>query len=351
MDYTTTIADLTGDAVLYRDLEPCDAALPRLATLRTALRMPPATMPPRKRDRDYARLALALALAARRHYGGPPLTALAVIGDTENDRLLATHLAALGELPTYGFIGEDRPVAAESIAWQTNIATATRWHLIHAWAATLEERGVNWASTALLIDLDKTLLGPRGRSDGAIDDARAEGALVIAHTIYPQLDVPAFRRNYAELCRQEWHGYTLDNQDYVVATALFAAAGALDLVALRRAIDAERTPTFAEELQASAAQLPSGLLPLHQELSSRVADGDPTPFKAFRRAELTATLERMADGRLTLCSEIYHLGLRLKAQGTLCLAASDKPTESAIPSAEQQALGMLPLHRMPAQVG
>ncbi|PDW04306.1 hypothetical protein [Candidatus Viridilinea mediisalina] len=350
MDYSATISDLTGDVVLYRDLEPCDAALPRLAALRAALNMPPG-QPPRKRDQAYARVALAVAHAARRHAGGPPLAALAVIGDTENDRLLATHLAALGELPTYGFIGEDRPVAAEHMVWHEQIATATRWHLIHAWATILESRGVDWARTALLIDLDKTLLGPRGRSDGAIDDARAEGALVIAHTIYPELDVPAFRRDYAELCRSEWHSYTLDNQDYVVATALFAAAGAIKLEHLQDAMTHGPTPTFAQQLSASASQIPAGLAPLHAELFARVAQSDPTPFKAFRRAELTATLERMADGRLTLCSDIYHLAQRLKAQGALCLAASDKPAESAIPSAEQQAIGMLPLHRMPAKIG
>lgn len=350
MNQTVTISDLTGDAVMYRDLEPCDPALPRLAELRVTLGMAPGP-PPRKRDQAYARLALAVARAARHHAGGTPLAALAVIGDSENDRLLATHLAALGALPTYGFIGEDRPVAAERIVWHENIASATRWHLIHAWAATLEERGVAWGRMALLIDLDKTLLGPRGRSDGAIDDARAEGALVIAHTIYPELDVPAFRRNYAELCRAEWHPYTLDNQDYVVATALFTAAGALNLDHLRAAVMQGASPTFAEQLNASASQMPPGLAPLHGELSARVAEGDPTPFKAFRRAELTATLARMADGRLTLCNEIYHLAQQLKTQGALCLAASDKPAESALPSAEQQAMGMLPLHRMPAQVG
>jgi hypothetical protein len=350
MTTTATIADLTGDAVLYRDLEPCDPALPRLADLRTSLGMP-AGPPPRKRDRDYARLILALALAARRLYGGPPLTALAVIGDTENDRMLASHLAALGELPTYGFIGEDRPVADESLTWQETIATATRWHLVTPWAATLEQRGVDWAGMALLIDIDKTLLGPRGRSDGAIDDARAEGALAVAHTFYPELDVAGFRRSYAELCRKEWHPYTLDNQDYVVATALLATAGALSLDGLRMVIETGKPPRFAATLAAASALTPPGLAALHRELSARVAEGDPTPFKAFRRAELTATLERMADGRLTLCQDIFALGRRLAGCGALCLAASDKPAESALPAPAQQASGVPALHHMPARLG
>ncbi|MFV9506616.1 MAG: hypothetical protein AB4911_18860 [Oscillochloridaceae bacterium umkhey_bin13] len=351
MSSTATIADLTGDAVLYRDLEPCDPALPRIAALRAKLGMADGPLP-RKRDRAYAQLILALAHAAQAVRGGPPLTCVAVIGDTDNDRLLAIHLDELGALAAYGFIGEDRPVAPETMEWQGKVALATRWHLLDAWAATLETQGCDWSRTALLIDIDKTLLGPRGRSDGAIDDARAEGALAVAATLAgPGLDVAAFRRTYAELCHRQWHSFTLDNQDYVVATALLAVAGALDLEQLATQVAAGPPPRFAETLAATAPVVPPWLADLHADLRERVASGDPTPFKAFRRAELTATLARMADGRLTLCDVVLELGQRLAARGALCLAASDKPAESALPSPEQQAVGMRPLHRMPAIIG
>ena len=58
----------------------------------------------------------------------------------------------------------------------------------------------------------------------------------------------------------------------------------------------------------------------------------------------------MADGRLTICGDIFELCRRLADRGALLLAASDKPAESAIPAPEQLAAGMLPLHRMPARV-
>lgn len=344
-----TIADLTGDVVLYRDLEPCDPTLPRLDDLRAGLGMPGGP-PPRKRDQAYARVILALARAAQAARGGPALTSLAVIGDTENDRLLAGHLASLGELPAYGFIGEDRPVAPEALSWQGDVATATRWHLIDPWAAQLEARGVDWARCGLLIDIDKTLLGPRGRSDGAIDDARAEGALAVAASLAPDLDVPAFRRVYGELCRKEWHPFTLDNQDYVVATALLVTTGTVALDELRAEVEAGDPGGFAGLLANSAELVPPGLAPLHAELLARVEAGDPTPFKAFRRAELTATVARMADGRLTLCGVLFELFQSLAARGALCMAASDKPAESAIPTAAQLAAGVLPLHHTLAVV-
>jgi hypothetical protein len=344
-----TIADLTGDAVLYRDLEPCDPSLPRLDDLRAALGEPLGP-PPRKRDAGYARIMLAMARAAQAARGGPPLTTVAVLGDTENDRLLATHLRDLGELASYGFIGEDRPVAPEAMTWQGDTATATRWHLITPWAAHLERQGVDWAGAALLIDIDKTLLGPRGRSDGAIDDARAEAALIVAADLAPGLEVPAFRRLYGELCRKEWHAFTLDNQDYVVATALLLTTGAADFERLRALVESGDPGGFAAFLKATGPTVIPELAPLHEELRARVAAGDPTPFKAFRRAELTTTVARMADGRLTICGVLFELCQSLAEQGALCLAASDKPAESALPTAEQVAAGFLPLHRTPATI-
>lgn len=349
MTAIATIFELTGDAVLYRDLEPCDPALPRLAALRQRVGLPDGP-PPRKRDAAYAQVVLALAETIQAARGGAPLATLAVIGDTDNDRLLAEHLRCVSPLTCYGFIGEDRPVAPERITWHGDTASATRWHLVRGWAAELDWRGVDWARTALLIDIDKTLLGPRGRSDGAIDDARAEGALAVAAGLASDLDVPTFRRVYSELCRREWHDYTLDNQDYVVATALLVTTGAIGLDELRAAIDAGVISGFAMMLAVVEPAVTPALAGLHAELRARVAEGDPTPFKAFRRAELTATLARMADGRLTLCSDIFELCRMLADRGALLLAASDKPAESAIPTPEQAATGLQPLHRTPARV-
>jgi hypothetical protein len=346
-----TIADITADRVFYRDLEPCDPHLPRLRQLAAELGLT-GDQPPRKRDPAYARVALALAQAAQRSRSGPELRTLVVIGDTANDRLLAEFTRSECAFPAYCFIGADRPMVPEELAWEGDTATATRWELLHPWAAELDRRGFNWPSTALLIDIDKTLLGPRGRSDGAIDDARAEGALTVAGELLgPDLPVAAFRRNYADLCHFDWHGFTLDNQDYVTATALLTSTGAFDLEDLRTRVAAPDPFSFADLLDLTAGRTLPALAPLHAELSRLVTLGDPTPFKAFRRAEFRATLERMADGRLTIGSELLGLAHSLAERGALIMAASDKPAESALPTPEQAAAGMLPLHRAPAVVG
>lgn len=346
---TATISDLAGDGVLYRDLEPCDPTLPRLAALRARLGMPGGP-PPRKRDAAYAQLILALAQAAQSARSGPPLTAFVVLGDSENDRLLAAHLRNTSPLPCFGFIGEDRPVAAESLSWQGDTAHATRWHLIGPWAAEVARRGGELGRAAILIDIDKTLLGARGRSDGAIDDARAEAAVSVSNALLGgMLNVPAFRRTYAELCLKLWHPFTLDNQDYVVAAALLLATGAADIETLHAEL-ADGVASFPALLDDTVLSVCPELAALHAELRAHVANGDHTPFKAFRRAELTATLTRMADGRLTLCGDLFAICQRLAAQGALLLAASDKPAESALPSPAQLAAGLLPLHHAPARI-
>ncbi len=346
-----TIADLTADRVYYRDLEPCDPELPGLTALRRQLGIPAGKLP-RKREAEYARVALALAQAAQAKRGGDPLKALLVIGDTDNDRLLAEFLNQLPDAPTaYGFIGMDRPVAPEFLEWHGSIASATRWELLHPWAADLEQRGLDWSRTALLIDIDKTLLGPRGRGDGAIDDARAEGALAVAEEFLgTDMNVPLFRRAYADLCHQEWHYFTLDNQDYVTSTALLIASGVVEYDQLDTDVADGKIMSYAHLLDLVTPRVPASLAALYTELRSRVAAGDPTPFKQFRRAEFVATINRMADGRLCLCRDLFNLAEQLRLKGALCLATSDKPSESALPTPEQVAAGILPLHRTPAQM-
>jgi hypothetical protein len=345
MSNKACIADLTGEGVLYRDLRPCDERLPGIADLRAALGLPTGYLP-RKRERDYARVMLPIMQAAQQQRGAAPLTDCLVIGDTENDSLLASYLAELAVVRSYGFIGVDQPGEIAQLRHEGVISYGNRWALLRPWAEQLAEQGAHWPTTALLIDIDKTLLGPRGRTDKAIDDARAAGAMAVAHALFGgALDQGEFRSVYDQLCQKRYHPFTLDNQDYVVYSALLIAGGTLSLADLDENLRVGRINSFADLLAASATEVPAPLTTLHGLIRERVAEGDPTPFKQFRSAELAETIDRMANGQLTLCAEIYSLAQDLIAQGALCLAASDKPAEASLPSAAQRAQGMLPLHQ------
>ncbi|NJM05106.1 hypothetical protein HC891_01035 [Candidatus Gracilibacteria bacterium] len=345
-----TIADLTDEYVVYRDLEPCDARLPGLCTLRSALELAPRLLP-RKRERAYAQVLAAIVTAAQQQRGLPAIERFLVIGDTDNDRQLALFLCEQSPHTAYGFIAVDAVTSSPTLNYEGPIAVANRWALIDDWLIRLHEQQPDWSRTAVLIDIDKTLLGPRGRNDGPIDDARAEGALVVAHDLLGgALDEAAFCFNYASLCQKHYHDFTCDNQDYVTYTALLIASGVLSRETFDAALHNGDLPHFAALLEQKTSRVPDALQALHREISARVAEGDPTPFIAFRRAEFVATAARLSDGRLTICREVFTACMRLRTAGALCFAASDKPSESARPTEAQRAQGFMALHHTPAIV-
>lgn len=352
------IADLTGDLVLYRDLEPCDATLPGLSALRTQLGMPPGRLP-RKRDADYARVILALLEHIRTRRVTPPLRNVLVIGDTDNDRAVAHYLRSVApDLAVYAFIGVDRLSAPPAMTWNDGTADANRWALIDDWLTAVAQRlqqpdqqPLFGPQTALLIDIDKTLLGPRGRGDAPIDAARAAAAEQVAVGLLgATLDRTAFREYYATLCRKEFHVVTLDNQDYTVYATLLLAAGCLTIADLQQGMADGSLSEFTCLLAFAAPRLPATLTALHAEIDAACRAGDPTPFKAFRRAEFAATVARMTAGELTLCAEVVAVARRLLAAGAVCIAASDKPAEASLPAPDQLAAGLQPLHRTPVDV-
>lgn len=354
MSETTTIAELTGDLVIYRDLQPYDPQLPDSATLRADVGLP-AGQVPRKRDAAYAQVVLRLLQTVQLRRDLPPLRTLLVIGDTENDRLMGVHLRRTSGLPVYTFLGRDDLQAEPAMQELRGTTTANRWSLIDEWLATVSTRPPlsdgAWQRVAVLLDIDKTLLGARGRGDAEINASRSEAAVQVARQMLGDaLDPAAFDALYTELCKTEYHGLTLDNQDYTVYITLLIHAGVLRLDALRQGMERGTIARFSQVLNEARTRLPNRLRELHSEIVAAHEQGDPTPFKAFRRAEFAATVARMADGRLRLCREVVGLAQRLHHNGAMCMAASDKPDEASLPSPEQAAAGLLPLHRTPALI-
>jgi hypothetical protein len=352
-----TIAELTCDAVLYRDLRPYDSELPTLDDLRDSLGLPPDLLP-RKRDAAYGRVLFEVLCRAHERRNDLPLMLLLVVGDSANDRKMAEHLRAASGLPVLAFIGTEQADSEPRMTWEGDTASASRWSLLDEWLDEVVQRfapdvgALPWTQTALLLDIDKTLLGPRGRNDAAINNVRAEAALHVARELLgPDLDAATFGATYDELCREEFHTLTLDNQDYVVYITLLVMQEVLTLDNVRRGIADGSLADFALLLAAVDAQVPPELQALHAEIHAAHARGDPTTFKAFRYAEFATTVAWMTDGRLVLCREVMEMAQRLAERGVLCMAASDKPDQSAMPSEEQATAGMQPLHRTSAVLG
>lgn len=353
---TLTIAALTGDLVIFRELQPCDPDLPDFATLRADVGLPNGQVP-RKRDAEYARVVLRLLQTVQLRRNLPPLRLLLVIGDTENDRMMGDHLRRTSGLPTFIFLGKDDLSAEPALTTTRHISTATRWSLIEAWLEQVQQQSPLadtpdlWPRVAVLLDIDKTLLGPRGRGDHEINTARAEAALRVAQDLLgDRVDIAQFEATYAELCKPSYHSLTLDNQDYTVYITLLISAGIFSLDDLRHSMSEGTMTRFSQVLAAARPRLPATLNELHAAMVAAHEAGDPTPFKAFRHAEFAATVARMQDGRLRLCREVVNLTRNLAQRGVLCMAASDKPDEASLPSPEQAAAGLLPLHHTPALI-
>jgi hypothetical protein len=104
------------------------------------------------------------------------------------------------------------------------------------------------------------------------------------------------------------------------------------------------------------------LVGIHSAIYAAVQAGDPTPFKAFRRNEYLATVERMGrldDGlpgeaylmdEIVITQEVRAMALEWAQRGALLFGLSDKPDEASVPSPELFDQGYQPIHRTPTHV-
>lgn len=349
------LADLCDDTIVYRDLEPQNPALARRAAINAALGQPDDCLP-RKMDAQYAHMLLYLLQQAQEQRGGKKLETILVLGDTDNDRMVAHTLVTSAPVRTFGFIAHDQRQNEATLHWDGAIATANRWALVSDWLREVETAlgaTLPWETTGIIVDIDKTLLGPRGRTDQVIDAARADAAWLTAQRLLqPAPDEQHFREVYTLLCRKEYHGLTRDNQDYVAYLTLLITSGIVTLERVQGAAGLGGSglqTSFADLLTEVVIPAEHALAQKHAIVSAASMRGDPTPFKAFRRAEFELTTGAMRTGALQVCHELYAQLLHLKNNGALILAASDKPTEASLPTtSEQREAGLLSLHRTPA---
>jgi hypothetical protein len=72
------------------------------------------------------------------------------------------------------------------------------------------------ASTAVIIDIDKTAIGAKGRNDKVIDRARLAGIYRTMNSVLGEdFDQALYEQHYNELNRARYHLLTADNQDYL----------------------------------------------------------------------------------------------------------------------------------------
>lgn len=370
-----TLSDFLGDFVVYRNLEPVDSRLPGPDVVRAALGLPDRL--PRKTEPDYARIVVEMLTAARR-LDAPEafLHSLVFLGDTQlNDGTAYKNLCQAGGWRGLCFIGSENPAAAAAGAGtveRTTLGDDLHLYLANYWAA-LDQLEAFCAKVNIpmdegllvVVDLDKTALGARGRNATAIDQARVGAVKVtVADLLGDAFDDASFTQVYDTLNQVEYHPFTRDNQDYLAYISLILGSGMFALDELIAEIESETLAnfeTFIEAVDKRAGELPTGLQAIHSEILALVRAGDPTPFKAFRRNEYGETVRRMGvPGEASLqqrlaeevliTAEVRDAALRLKERGALLYGLSDKPDEASVPTPELAAEGYQPIHRTPANV-
>lgn len=360
-----TLADFLGDRVVYRSLNPADAALPRLADIWSEIGLDTFRVP-RKTEPVYAAAVYRFLQAAQAERGLPPLERLLVIGDTPmNDGTAAKNLAEY--LPMRGFIGADRLAEEKKITIEGPLMLANRWQALADFLAWTQEEGFVFDErTLVLIDLDKTVLGARGRNDKVINQARVNAVRrTVEELLGGSFDEAAFSAVYERLNQLEYHPFTADNQDYLAYISLMVVGRLYPAENLWADLVEERLTSFRQFVticDARQSQMSEGLLAAHREVTANMAKDDPTPFKSFRFREYYTTialmnhlpddtpLETLLANEITITGEVVEVAEQLAAQGVLTFGLSDKPDEASVPTPEAAAGGELPLHHIKMKV-
>jgi len=361
------LADFFGDWVIYRNLEPLDKRLPGLkaASYRMGLA---GDHIPRKLERDYAKAAIWLAEQAQAlRKVAMPLQEVLFVGDTLlNDGTAYRNMRALSGWRGACFIGSEKMLQEPSVEIDEpdNVYLANRWSALGSWAEWALEIGLHVdARTLVIVDIDKTALGAKGRNDHVIDKARLEGIYRTMDAVLgSDFDRNAFEQQYAELNRAKYHFITEDNQDYlayiclVLNTGLIAFDEVLQEVEKKSLDNFEQFQRWVDSRMMANVSLGEAFRQVHEAVIASVRVGDPTPFKQFRREEFISTVGHMGNlpdhssvadllkHEITLTQEVCELSEWLRTRNCLQLCLSDKPDEASKPNTHTSA-GLAPLHK------
>jgi hypothetical protein len=302
---------------------------------------------------------------------GTSIERLVYLGDTRmNDGTAFANICHAGDWPGLAFIGSERdePAHVEIVEQEdTTLYLSNRWAAVADFDQFCRERGFSVDErTAVVVDLDKTALGARGRNDHVIDGARVEAVRrTVGDLLGDNFDPQGFQTAYDCLNQTEFHPFTSDNQDYLAYVCLILGSGLYALEPLVDEVRAGQLATFEQFIAGvdeRATELPADLRSIHSGVYALVQQGDPTPFKAFRYNEFQATIERMGwlgddapvaqllEKEIVITPEVRDVALAWREQGALLFGLSDKPDEASIPSEDLAAQGYQPIHRMETHV-
>lgn len=360
------LADFCENWVVYRNLEPLDKRLHGLKSAYMDMELR-SDLIPRKQDVPYAKAATYFLNEIQRIRGvKTPVSELLFLGDTLfNDSQAFKNIRKFSRWQGSCFICTERVEQAPDLSVDAeDVYTANRWSLIAEWLRQLRMQGFHLDErTAVVVDIDKTALGAKGRNDKTIDRARLAGIFRTMEAVLGDaFNQPIFERDYIELNRSKYHQVTADNQDYLAYICMVLNTNLISLDEVKREMETDSLDSFEQFVRWVGSRMMinpaagGALREAHETIDASVRNGDPTPFKRFRRQEFISTMEIMGhmpdtagvgellEEEITLTEEVYAAAQWLKERGCILLCLSDKPDEASMPNSRVSP-DLAPLHR------
>lgn len=365
----TSLHAIFDDWVVYRNLEPLDPSIAGLRACWREIGLDRYYIPRKAKDEDYVRVILHFMERMREARRQPTLQRLLYLGNRRvRDRHTIQHFMRHVSRPFVAFLCEEDLDETGQMTEQGNTLLANRWRMIADLVALLQDKSFPLdARTAIVVDMDKTIIGARGRNDRPLNRARIEGVrLTVRDLLGERFEEPRFQAVYGEMNQPRYHFFTEDNQDYVTYASLMASALVYPINDLIEDLAFGKLTSFAQFVAVTGERVArmslTGLAQVHQEVASNLAAGDPTVFKSFRSKQFESTVARIlsqpddADEctilaeEITITREVYDLLMLARDRGALLLLISDRPDESLLPSAELTQQGHRPIHYLPMRV-
>ncbi len=363
-----SLHDFLGERIIYRDLNPLDTKLARFDDVRTSLQLP-SIFVPRKTSPEYAQVIAYLLQMANHNDGRKQgIETIIYVGDTRmNDGKAFRNICSAGGWQGIALItSETEGLTKLGLDQECGslLFTNNRWVNLRTFNSLLQVKDLEINErTAILIDVDKTALGARGRNDGVIDSVRITAAQKTLKEILGNSFSPEeFEKIYHALNQPLFHTFTADNQDFLVYICMIVMCGLFKLEDLSTAAQLHMLSDFygfLQQIDQRKNELPSEAYAVHQQVRDLILTGDSTPFKQFRRAEYRITLQCMGQlsddasienilrEEIVITREVMEFALEGHSAGALVFGLSDKPVEACIP---HPAATSLPLHQVETHV-
>lgn len=365
-----SIADIFDNRIVYRNLIPLDDRIPDIEVARQALNLAEGWIPRKAKDPEYADVILFFLAHFATLDSRGELSRVLYLGNRQSrDQATLGHFRQSTDLTLFSFLCEEDEEQAKEVTIDGDNMLVNRWEGLADLAVFLHERGFPLdAQTAIIVDLDKTVIAARGRNSWPLNRSRVEGVkLMVQDVLGARFEEPRFQAVYGELNQPKYHFFTEDNQDYVTYVSLMASALVYPINDLLEDLAYEKLTTFREFLAVTRERLQSSpqyqdLWPVYEEVAYYYALNDPTVFKSFRHKQYESTLGRLdmlPDGvdedqllqeEIVMTREVFDFLQMAKKRGVNLLTISDRPDESLLPSSEMAARGYKPIHKLPFKV-